>query len=392
MVKKTFTREQMYELVWQRPVDHLARELGKSGRGLKKMLDRILVPMPGRGEWERMRRGRPVQRPPLPKLDDPDRQRLEFEIPICNRRDQLPAHVVGLIEREYDPMFAIEVPERPARNDRRITVTHQYLLTQVPNSLGLVLAGPNCWSVEVAPGEVGRSMRIMTAIVRAADRRGWEIRPEDGANVIRLWGQSVAFRLLQRRRGERLQLVIDDLSGCVPVKFADRSGAPLEVQINRVFAAVVELLGRHAIAAEGAAGLALPLAPMETQSAEPSTVQDVRSATTARRAGESASPDAGHVLNGVADDEARELFSRYLRRRLNLQGEIEVAVEAVNSRLLEAGVQQDGQLTEEARRRLCDALAAEAQLFASTVTQAAQIAANGRCGAGSTGGESRRSQ
>ncbi len=57
---KKVTREELYSLVWETPVDALAKEFGVSGRGLKKICERMGVPTPPRGYWARLNAGAPV--------------------------------------------------------------------------------------------------------------------------------------------------------------------------------------------------------------------------------------------------------------------------------------------------------------------------------------------
>lgn len=46
-----FTREEIYELVWRRPVLAIASELGVSDVALSKACRRAGVPLPGCGYW-----------------------------------------------------------------------------------------------------------------------------------------------------------------------------------------------------------------------------------------------------------------------------------------------------------------------------------------------------
>jgi len=60
------TREELYELVWQKPISKLAAEFGLSDRGLSKICERYDIPTPRRGYWARVEAGQKVKRVPLP--------------------------------------------------------------------------------------------------------------------------------------------------------------------------------------------------------------------------------------------------------------------------------------------------------------------------------------
>lgn len=61
----TFTREQLYELVWQKPVLRIAAQYVISNVGLAKICARHNIPIPPRGYWAKAEASRPP-RPALP--------------------------------------------------------------------------------------------------------------------------------------------------------------------------------------------------------------------------------------------------------------------------------------------------------------------------------------
>lgn len=50
----SFTREELFELVWSKPMSKLAKELGVSDVGLAKACKRAGIPVPGLGYWTRV--------------------------------------------------------------------------------------------------------------------------------------------------------------------------------------------------------------------------------------------------------------------------------------------------------------------------------------------------
>lgn len=64
---KQITREQLYELVWSKPMRDAAATIPMSDVGLQKMCRRNGVPVPSQGYWNKLRAGhRMPPRPPLP--------------------------------------------------------------------------------------------------------------------------------------------------------------------------------------------------------------------------------------------------------------------------------------------------------------------------------------
>jgi hypothetical protein len=67
---RRMTREELYQIVWQKPMSRLAEEFGISGNGLAKVCDRLKVPYPPRGYWAKKEAGKPVVTFKLPPRED----------------------------------------------------------------------------------------------------------------------------------------------------------------------------------------------------------------------------------------------------------------------------------------------------------------------------------
>jgi hypothetical protein len=66
----TLSRDDLYELVWSKPMLELAKDFGISDRGLAKRCNRLGIPVPGRGYWARVDAGQSPYRPRLPKREE----------------------------------------------------------------------------------------------------------------------------------------------------------------------------------------------------------------------------------------------------------------------------------------------------------------------------------
>lgn len=65
----TLSREDLYELVWSKPMMELAKDFGISDVALAKRCRRLGIPVPGRGYWARVDAGQIPYRPKLPKRE-----------------------------------------------------------------------------------------------------------------------------------------------------------------------------------------------------------------------------------------------------------------------------------------------------------------------------------
>ncbi|MBP2443443.1 hypothetical protein [Rhizobium leguminosarum] len=76
-MSRTFSRQELYDLVWSTPILQLAERLGISDRGLAKTCERFHIAVPGRGYWAKVQAGQPATKTPLWKTDNPAYQIIE---------------------------------------------------------------------------------------------------------------------------------------------------------------------------------------------------------------------------------------------------------------------------------------------------------------------------
>jgi hypothetical protein len=65
---RRYDRKALYEQVWSRPVQEIAKSYGISGVRLGKICRSLMVPVPPRGYWARVQNGHRLKKPSLPKL------------------------------------------------------------------------------------------------------------------------------------------------------------------------------------------------------------------------------------------------------------------------------------------------------------------------------------
>lgn len=66
-MSRVFTRQEYYELVWAKPMTHLAKQFALSDVALHKMCKKHDIPNPPLGWWAKKAAGKAVKQSPLPK-------------------------------------------------------------------------------------------------------------------------------------------------------------------------------------------------------------------------------------------------------------------------------------------------------------------------------------
>lgn len=172
------TREELYSLVWERPTTRLAGELGISDVALGKICRRMGIPKPPLGYWRKVETG---LRPPVPPLPAPDENTPDSVlIPPRLRTDQsalkdpqvserlaaerLPENRIVVSETLSDPhplinrMLRRRDKETPAAETGEAEERHS-----VPD-------------VDVSNGTLDRALRIMDAVLKAVESRGYRVK------------------------------------------------------------------------------------------------------------------------------------------------------------------------------------------------------------------------
>lgn len=93
-MKRTYTRQELYELVWSTPISKLAEEFGLSDRGLAKICERHQIAVPGRGYWAKVEAGQSATKTPLWKIDNPSLD----PVHIGGAKQQVNRYVASAVE------------------------------------------------------------------------------------------------------------------------------------------------------------------------------------------------------------------------------------------------------------------------------------------------------
>jgi hypothetical protein len=111
---RTFSRQELYDLVWSTPILQLAEQFGISDRGLAKTCERYHIAVPGRGYWAKVEAGLPATKTPLWKTDNPAFQTIE----IGGAKHQGNPQLAFAAKAAHDAVLAtrvapVEKPKRP---------------------------------------------------------------------------------------------------------------------------------------------------------------------------------------------------------------------------------------------------------------------------------------
>lgn len=206
---RILTRRELYDLVWSKPVQTAAAELGISDRGLAKICSRHRVPSPSRGYWARVAAGQRCKLPPLREIDDPALDRIEITATTSHLRDEtremLRKAKADRSERREECVAGPLVPSPPIEKPHPIVAATAKLLRKAKaDDYGRVSAtGTGLCGVVVHKDRVERTIAFLHALATALEADGLQLQPDETRMKIVVGKDMVAFTLTEKTRREK---------------------------------------------------------------------------------------------------------------------------------------------------------------------------------------------
>jgi hypothetical protein len=179
MIKTTFTREELYDLVWSEPLIRLAKKYEISDNGLRKICKRLNIPLPEYGYWMKLKYNKPVRNKQLPqnysgekeaKLSERDLNSLTTDSAKSKKKELL---------KEYEKLDKklFQVPLKLTNPDRQILAAQKTLASGKASEYDnwLVYTHREEIMIKVAPNNVNRALRIFDTIIKLLRFRGHEL-------------------------------------------------------------------------------------------------------------------------------------------------------------------------------------------------------------------------
>jgi hypothetical protein len=175
-------RDELYEQVWSQPMIELAKHYGISDVGLAKICRKLRIPLPGRGYWAKLKAGKILPHPSLPPLkkNDPAEVTVTKPEPLPVEPQTL-TETERLIALETLPENLIVVEPMLSSPHPHVARTRKWLHRAKPDDYGLLHSRePGCLAIQVGPRSLNRSLRLMDALIKALEARGYPVATEAG--------------------------------------------------------------------------------------------------------------------------------------------------------------------------------------------------------------------
>ncbi|SRR5260221_6457590 len=195
-----YNRNTLYEQVWSQPILILAKSYGVSNVGLAKICRRLRVPLPWRGYWAKVSNGESIKRPALSTLRPGEQEEYVVERWAKAKLD-------GERKAAFDRAAASEKePEQMVAVPTDLDDAHK-LVVQAEKSLRhgrrddhgrLMPRSPGRLHIRVTPECLDRALRIMDALLKALEVRGYASSAgaeENGSTTVVVLGESLGITM-----------------------------------------------------------------------------------------------------------------------------------------------------------------------------------------------------
>jgi len=205
MERVTFTRKELYDLVWTEPLSKLAKKYTISDNGLRKICKRMNIPMPAMGHWQKIQYGKPVIVTKLPKkyegkdeitLDEKKPGDIDVDSPIAQQR-----RLIQILESTKD--LPLKVPDRmSSRPDKLIRNTMDYydaVRRYYKSRHGSYPDRINVLNIHVQEESRPRAVRLLDTIIKVLRSRKHDVIADHFTTYAKI-GEQVKFRLREKQR------------------------------------------------------------------------------------------------------------------------------------------------------------------------------------------------
>lgn len=202
MEKQTLTRKELYDLVWSKSLSALAKEFLISDNGLRKICNRMEIPMPNMGHWNKVQYNRKVVIKKLP-MDYTGNNtvdlfyRKEGDYRILGLPSPFITLEKEIIEKEGDLLIVPEKLTKPCE----LIVLAKDNLTQKKGSYmhgGLLNTSSDLLNITVSKDSIFRALRFMDTFIKVIEKRGHEIKIRHDTTYIVIQGEEIKLSLREK--------------------------------------------------------------------------------------------------------------------------------------------------------------------------------------------------
>ena len=193
-MSQTFTRREFYDLVWSKPMIHLAKEFGVSDVALHKICRKHNIPNPPLGWWAKKAAGKAVEQIPLPEIESARPNAIIIRnAPAADWK----AQAIEIAEEKARSSPKSSAPT-PKRGSVIVRNTLAALRRGKANEQGLIcVRDAGLVPCSVAKQSTGRVAELLPKLEAAAEVQGFTLTHDDEPSRFSDGTQTVKFEIAE---------------------------------------------------------------------------------------------------------------------------------------------------------------------------------------------------
>lgn len=189
MENKILSRQELYDLVWAKPMVQLAKDFHLSDNGLRKICKKNDIPTPENGHWQKVQFGKKINKPALP----PGQNKKPIQIIVDDVKKSFgrPTPNIKVIKERMssNKTLILKVPSRLQNPDEIVIKTQANIekrksnteYSQVKGCIETERGFPN---ISVTPKNIARVLRLLDCFIKNFRILGYNIQLKDeGLNI-----------------------------------------------------------------------------------------------------------------------------------------------------------------------------------------------------------------
>lgn len=167
MLTKKITREELYDLVWKKPTQQIAKELQVSDSAIGKWCKKMEVPKPPRGFWARVKESYQVTRAPLKALSKKGQPEITLQLNSKKSSDLPPLEKSETI---------VIVPGSLRSPHEMVRITKAAFKHIRPNQYGMLESSQSkTLDMRVSPNNLDRALLFFDSLLKTLNRIGFNV-------------------------------------------------------------------------------------------------------------------------------------------------------------------------------------------------------------------------
>jgi len=202
MVKFKYSRQELYETLWKKSVNQLARELDIEASQIRKICKHYLIPLPKSGYWTKVRYGKETKIEPMESVKEYDSIEINLKEPFINETTHYLTKL-NIKTKEIESQFPKEskANKRLSNPDPMVVETGNYLKSSLERGYYhycKVMPRDGIIHIHVSKLLLSRALRFTNSFIRLCKLRGHDIIIKGRDTILIVEGEEYKIKIREK--------------------------------------------------------------------------------------------------------------------------------------------------------------------------------------------------